>query len=58
VTRSMLRMPSKDRPLLEVFSAARRGPPERLSIAQIEQIRRTARGTPLCGATHKGAYVE
>ncbi|MGA7538835.1 MAG: relaxase/mobilization nuclease domain-containing protein [Steroidobacteraceae bacterium] len=46
VTRRMLRMPSKDRPLLEVFSAARRGPSERLSIAQIEQIRRTARRTP------------
>jgi hypothetical protein len=42
----MLRIPSKDRPLLDVFSAARRGPSERLSVAQIEQIRRTARRAP------------
>jgi Relaxase/Mobilisation nuclease domain len=46
VTRRMVRMPSKNQPLLDVFSAARRGPPERLSIAQIEQIRRTARRAP------------
>ncbi|HUA22741.1 MAG TPA: relaxase/mobilization nuclease domain-containing protein [Steroidobacteraceae bacterium] len=46
MTRRMVRMPSKNRPLLDVFSAARRGPSERLSIAQIEQIRRTARRVP------------
>jgi MobA/VirD2-like, nuclease domain len=46
VTRRVARVSSKDRPLLDVFSAARRGPSERLSIAQIEQIRRTARRAP------------
>jgi MobA/VirD2-like, nuclease domain len=46
VTRRMVGTLSKDRPLLDVFSAARRGPPERLSAPQIEAIRRTARRAP------------
>ena len=46
MTRHVARLTGADRPLLDVFSAARRGPPERLSPPQIEEIRRTARRTP------------
>jgi MobA/VirD2-like, nuclease domain len=46
VTRRVVRLISADQPLLDVFSAARQGPAERLSIPQIEQIRRTVRRTP------------
>jgi hypothetical protein len=46
VTRRTARLTQADRPLLDVFSAARRGPPERLSAPQIEAIRRTARRVP------------
>lgn len=46
MTRRLTRLTRGNRPLLEVFSAARRGPPERLSPPQIEEIRRTARGAP------------
>jgi hypothetical protein len=46
VTRRVVRLTSADQPLLDVFSAARQGPSERLSIPQIEQIRRTVRRTP------------
>jgi hypothetical protein len=46
VTRRVVRQASTAQPLLDVYSAARRGPPERLSIPQIEQIRRTVRRTP------------
>jgi len=46
VTRRIARLTRADRPLLDVFSAARRGPPERLSAPQIEAIRRTARRAP------------
>ncbi len=46
MTRRMARFTRADRPLLDVFSAARRGPPERLSVPQIEAIRYTARRAP------------
>ena len=46
MTRRPVRQASTAQPLLDVYSAARRGPPERLSIPQIEQIRRTIRRTP------------
>jgi MobA/VirD2-like, nuclease domain len=46
VTRRVVRLTSADQLLLDVFSAARQGPSERLSIPQIEQIRRTVRRTP------------
>ena len=46
MTRRIARLTRADRPLLDVFSAARRGPPERLSAPQIEAIRRTARRAP------------
>ena len=46
MTRRMARLSGADRPLLDVFSAARRGPPERLRPPQIEEIRRTARRAP------------
>jgi hypothetical protein len=58
VTRRVVRLTTADQPLLDVFSAARRGTPERLSIPQIEQIRRTVRRKPLCVAPHNGIYVE
>ncbi|MGA7538462.1 MAG: relaxase/mobilization nuclease domain-containing protein [Steroidobacteraceae bacterium] len=46
MTRRVGQLTRADRPLLDVFSAARRGPPERLSPPQIEAIRRTARRAP------------
>ena len=46
MTRHVARLTRADQPLLDVFSAAGKVPPERLSIPQIEQIRRTARRTP------------
>ena len=46
MTRRAVRLTRADRPLLDVFSAARRGPSERLSAPQIEAIRRTARRAP------------
>lgn len=46
MTRRVARLTRADRPLLDVFSAARRGPPERLSAPQIAAIRRTARRVP------------
>ncbi len=46
MTRRVSRLTRADRPLLDIFSAARRGPPERLSPPQIEEIRRTARRAP------------
>jgi Relaxase/Mobilisation nuclease domain len=46
VTRRVVRLTSADQPLLDVFSAARLGPPERLSTPQIEQIRRIVRRVP------------
>ena len=46
MTRRILRTPSDNRPLLDVFSVARRGPPERLTLPQIEQIRRTVGRVP------------
>lgn len=46
MTRRVVRLTSADQPLLGVFSAARLGSPERLSIPQIEQIRRVVRRVP------------
>ena len=46
MTRGVARLGRSDRPLLDVFSAARRGPPERLSVGQMEQIRRTVARAP------------
>lgn len=46
MTRRMARHTRADRPFLDVFSAARRGPRERLSAPQIEAIGRTARRAP------------
>lgn len=40
------RLLALDEPLLDVFSAGRRGPPERFSFGQLEQIRRTVRYVP------------
>jgi hypothetical protein len=60
MSRRPFRLPSGEPPFLEVASLGRSGPPgtTQFSPAQIEQIRRTVRRTPLCGATHKGVYVE
>lgn len=46
MTWRIVRLNTADQPLLDVFSAARRAPSERLSIPQIEQIRRTVRRVP------------
>jgi hypothetical protein len=48
MTRSPIRVQGNERPLLDIFSAGRAGPPSRLhfSRAQIEQIARTVRRTP------------
>lgn len=46
MTRRAARLTRADRPLLDVFSGARRGPSERLIAPQIEQVRRTVRRAP------------
>jgi Relaxase/Mobilisation nuclease domain len=46
VTGRVVRVASGDPPLIDIFSAARAGPTERLSLAQLEQIRRTVRRVP------------
>jgi hypothetical protein len=48
MTKRVLRFPSADSPLLNIFSHARQGPPEsgRFTAAQIEQIRLTVRRAP------------
>lgn len=46
MTGRVVRVASGGPPLLDIFSAARAGPPERLSLAQLEQIRRTVRRVP------------
>ncbi len=46
MTRRVLRVASDGPPLLELFSAGRAGPRERLSLTQMEQIRRTVRRVP------------
>jgi len=46
VTRRVVRVSSDGPPLLDVFSAARAGPRERLSLAQMEHIWRTVRRVP------------
>lgn len=46
-------------PLLDIASYGRRGPGHRpLSKAEAAHVSRTVRRVPLCGATHKGVYVE
>ena len=46
MTRRVVRVASDGPPLLNIFSAGRAGPRERLSLAQMEQIRRTVRRAP------------
>ena len=46
MTRRVVRVSSNGPPLLDVFSAARAGPRERLSLAQMEHIWRTVRRVP------------
>jgi hypothetical protein len=46
VTRRTVRLPSGGQALRDMFSAARAGSSERLSLPQIEQIRRTVRRVP------------
>lgn len=46
MTGPLVRLTSDGAPLLNIFSAARAGPRERLSLAQLAQIRRTVRGIP------------
>jgi len=46
VTRRVVRLASDGPPLLDIFSAGRAGSPERLSLAQVDQIRRTVRRVP------------
>jgi len=59
MSRRPFRLPAEGRPFLELASLGRTGPTGQwLSAAQIEQIRRTVRRTPLWGATHNGVYVE
>jgi hypothetical protein len=63
MTRRAFRMPGGERPLLDIFSAGRKGPQTTLhfSRAQIEQIARTVRRTPEVmvkvtgGGTSRGA---
>ena len=46
MTRRVVRLASDGPPLLDIFSAGRAGSPERLSLAQVDQIRRTVRRVP------------
>ena len=60
MSRRPFRFPTDELPFLDLASPGRSGPPGtiRFSPAQVEQINRTVRRTPLCVAPHNGVYVE